>query len=115
MTKLPNIAISEERVKELMERSTDGLTNAKEYVDLFLEGAVRESWKKRASFWADLLVILEDYSALKTENDGWAEVLEDAANKHLQNLDKIARLEAELAKYAPLIEKERQNDIKTSK
>ena len=33
----------------------------------------------------------------EAESDGWTEVLEDAANKHLRNLDKIARLEAELA------------------
>jgi len=40
----------------------------------------------------------------KAENDEWGKVLEDAANKHLRNLDKIARLEAQLAKQTPLIQ-----------
>ena len=31
----------------------------------------------------------------EAENEGWAAVLEDAANKHLRNLDRIARLQAE--------------------
>ena len=60
----------------------------------------------------DLLAILDDYSVLKAENEGWAEVLEDAANKHLRNLDRIAKLEAELAKQAPLIQAAVGADIK---
>ena len=75
---------------------------------VFLLTLNSEGWSPKRASWgndlSDLLLILDDYAALKAENEGWAEVLEDAANKHLRNLDRIAKLEAELAKQAPLIQ-----------
>jgi hypothetical protein len=61
--------LTPERIAELQDRSTEGLNNAKEYVDLFLDGAVKDSWEKRVSFWTDLLSILSDYSKVKAENE----------------------------------------------
>ena len=97
----PNIAPSDDRVKELRDLATEGLTNAKEYVDLFLEGAVRESWEKRVRFWADLLAILDDYSSMRAEVERlntWHSTLSEAWKERAE------RAESELARQAPLIE-----------
>ena len=93
MTTLPS-----ERVKELIEWAEKTLELHRLHCDLPATWGVSDTMAE-----ADLLAILDDYAALKAENEGWAEVLEDAANKHLRNLDRIAKLEAELAKHAPLM------------
>lgn len=52
--------ITPERVKELRVRAADGLKNASEYHDIFLEGVVKDSWKARVDFWTDLLSLLDE-------------------------------------------------------
>ena len=124
----PNIAPSEERVKELRKRASNYGSLPESTVNDILDdysalkaevkrlntwhSTLSEAWKARAEKAEAENEKLRNEQALsdkawdiqrdklekaEAESDGWTEVLEDAANKHLRNLDKIARLEAELA------------------
>lgn len=51
--------MNQERVKELRVRAADGLKNAQEYHDIFLEGVAKDSWRARVDFWTDILALLD--------------------------------------------------------
>ena len=94
----PNIAPSEERVKELREFF-------REESQWRVQGLRK---KQRDGYFDDLLAVLDDYSVLKAEAkrlNTWHSTLSEAWKARAEKSEaRVKELEAELAKQAPLID-----------